>query len=412
MDDFDKFYIDMTDEEKEQTIIEYKDKYLNKVQILFNMINYCFHNYNSIFSEEELRQIKNSIEYLKKLHSSLYNNFNGVFDLQEFNKIMTEYTNIEMSLRNITFKVYKHDLTDPSNFYSGEKFCFVVHCPTLGAVNDINVVTNEQVNVTSASLITDKAMGLFSERLGNYGYIFDFDLNNFIVSSTADTYSISFSQDEYDKEDYFMQFYKSEDYVVQIDDDLFQFSETMVAIPHYMEQVNVNTTIEVNGELLNYDEREIYNEIVLLNDDKLRKIGVFVRTLGDKNFSTDYLVAKELAEKSGLPLVEIDKSLYRERNGLEPLTKMETKKVIRSVARKINSNPELYVTFQRKLKELSGIYNSEEVKYTAKDLCLNIYNNLRGVDTILSDEELLQYINSISVDDLFEKKDDIDNRHL
>ena len=54
-------------------------------------------------------------------------------------------------------------------------------------------------------------------------------------------------------------------YVIETDEELFQMSETCIAIPQYMEQVNTNTTVEVNGEPLNYDEEEIYNEIVLRN---------------------------------------------------------------------------------------------------------------------------------------------------
>ena len=48
--DMGKFYSDMTEEEKAHTVLEYQDKYIKKVQILFNMLNYSFYNYNSIFN--------------------------------------------------------------------------------------------------------------------------------------------------------------------------------------------------------------------------------------------------------------------------------------------------------------------------------------------------------------------------
>ena len=395
--DIDKFYADMTDEEKAQTILKYKDKYLNKVQILFNMLNYSFHNYNNIFSEVELKQIKETSALLSKIQSSLNNNFGGDFDFSQFQKDMLLFINLEKSTRNISFKVLKSEITKPNKFYPNQKFAFIVHVPTDGTNND----NDESFKVTSASLITDRSMGLFNGGIGNYGYILDFDLENFIVSSTADLYSSLYPQEEFDNEDYYLQFYKSDMYVVDTDDELFQMSETCVAIPHYMEQVNVDTTIEVNGEPLNYDEGEIYNEIVLLNNDKLKKAGIFVRTVGDKNFNEDYLKAMQLAERTGLPLIEIDKSLYRQKAGLKPLTSAETKKVVINVGRRIKKNSDLYAVFQEKYKELSDVCALRGKKYLPGNLCLMIYRDLKSVDYILTDKELGDFISSINKDNLF-----------
>ena len=75
--DMGKFYSDMTEKEKENTVLEYQDKYIKKVQILFNMLNYSFHNYNNIFNAEELQQIKQTSEMLNQILQSLNNNFNG-----------------------------------------------------------------------------------------------------------------------------------------------------------------------------------------------------------------------------------------------------------------------------------------------------------------------------------------------
>ncbi|MGM9875686.1 MAG: hypothetical protein ACI310_00455 [Bacilli bacterium] len=395
-----KFYADMTEEEKAQTILEYKDKYLNKVQILFNMLNYSFHNYNSIFSEEELQQIKQTSALLSQIQTSLNHNFEGNFDFSQFQKDMLLFINLEKSTRNISFKVLKSEMTKPDQFYPNQRFAFIVHVPTDGTNND----SDEKFKVTSTSLITDRSMGLYDDGFGKFGYILDFDLENFIVSSTADLYSSLYPQEEFDNEDYYLQFYKNDMYVIETDEELFQMSETCVAIPHYMEQVNTNTTIEVNGEPLNYDEEEIYNEIVLLNNDKLKKVGIFVRTVGDKNFNKDYLKAMQLAQKTGLPLIEIDKSLYRQKAGLKPLTLAETKEVVNNVGRRIKKNPDLYSIFQEKYKELSEAYAMKGKKYAPGNLCLKIYRDLKKVDHILTDEELQQFISSINKDNLFKKE--------
>lgn len=398
--DMGKFYSDMTEEEKAHTVLEYQDKYIKKVQILFNMLNYSFYNYNSIFNEGELQQIKQTSEILNQILQSLNNNFNGNFDFSRFQKDMLLFINLEKSTRNISYKVLKSEITKPNQFYQKQGFTFIVHVPTEGTNND----SDEKFTITSASLITDRSMGLYDDGYGKFGYILDFDIENFIVSSTADLYSSLYPQEEYNNEDYYLQFYKNDMYVIETDEELFQMSETCIAIPQYMEQVNTNTTVEVNGEPLNYDEEEIYNEIVLLNNDKLQKVGIFVRTVGDKNFNSDYLKAKQLADKTGLPLIEIDKSLYRQKVGLKPLTHAETKTVVNNVSRRIKKNPELYALFQKKYGELVPIYASKGKKYMPGNLCLKIYRDLRTSDHLLTDEELYQYISSISKDSLFKQE--------
>ncbi len=395
-----KFYSDMTDDEKKKTILKYQDKYIKKVQVLFNMLNYVFYNYHDIFCEEELCKLTETCENLNQILQSLIHNFKGDFDFTKFQKDMFEFVHLEKSMRNISYKVLKYEMTKLNQFSPKQGFVFVVHVPTEGTNN----ASDENIAVTSATLITDKSMGLFDDGYGKFGYILDFDMENFIVSSTADLFSSLYPQEEYNHEDYYLQFYKSGSYVVDTDDELFQMSEVCIAIPHYMEQVNANTTIEVNGELLNYDKGEIFNEIILLNNDKLKKVGVFVRTVGDKNFNSDYLKAKQLADEKGLRLLEIDKSVYRQKIGLTPLTSSETRTVVNHVARRIKKDPELYASFQEKYKELSHIYAHQYKKYTPRELCLKIYNDLRESDHLLTDQELCQYIHSINVDNQFKQE--------
>lgn len=395
-----KFYADMTEEGKAKIILEYKDKYISKVQILFNMLNFAFYDYNAVFSEKELQQIKQTLALLSQIKTSLNNNFEGNFNFSMFQKDMLLFINLEKSTRNISFKTLKYGMTKTSRFNPELEFTFVVHVPTEGTNNG----SDENFKVTSASLITDKSMGLYDGGFGKFGYILDFDLENFIVSSPVDLYSSLYPQEEFDKEDYYLQFYKSDMYVVETDEESFTMCETCIAIPFVMEQANIYTTTKVNGEQLNYDKEEIYNEIVLLNNDKLRKVGIFVRTVGDKNFNKDYLKALQLAQKTGLPLIEIDKSLYRQRIGLKPLTPAETKEVVNNVARRIKKNLDLYFVFQKKYKELSEAYAMKGKKYAPGNLCLKIYRDLKKVDHILTDEELQQFISSINKDNLFKKE--------
>ena len=174
--DMGKFYSDMTEKEKENTVLEYQDKYIKKVQILFNMLNYSFHNYNNIFNAEELQQIKQTSEMLNQILQSLNNNFNGNFDFSRFQKDMLLFINLEKSTRNISYKVLKSEMTEPNQFYPKQSFTFIVHVPTEGTNND----SDEKFTVTSASLITDISMGLYDDGYGKFGYILDFDMETII----------------------------------------------------------------------------------------------------------------------------------------------------------------------------------------------------------------------------------------
>ena len=400
-----KFYNEMTDEEKKEITLKNKEKYFNKIQILFNMLNYSLHNYPSIFTEKELQQIKEASSLLEQIKASLSNNFEGDLNLEQFESDMTQYAKLEKSTRNISFKVLKQELTNPTEYHPDQRFVFVVHVPTEGTIND----PNNEFKTTSASLITDRSMGLFDDHtFGKYGYILDVPEENYIVSSTADLFSILIPQIESEKENYFMELHKNDKYAVETDDLIFEMSETHIPIPHYIEQVNYKTNLDVNGEALNYDKEEIYNEVVLLNDDNCKKVAVFVRTVGDKNFNSDYLKAKELAEKKNLPLIEIDKSIYREKEGLEPLTDKEKEEVIKNIQKRMDSNPDLYATFQEKDDELLEEYSKKGEKYDTKDLCLKIYNDLRTSDHLLTDGELETYVSSISIDSFFKTQEQQD----
>lgn len=401
----DKFYSEMTEEEKRKTILKYKEKYINKVTILSNMLGYSYHNFKAIFTEDELKQIEETRMELSNIQKSLEDNFNGNFDFSIFKKDMEKYVEIEKTGRNISYKILKSQLTKPEEFYSGESFNFIVHVPTDGTNNEID----ENYKITSTSLISDTNMGTFDKGWGKYGFIFDLEEENFIVSSTTDLYSCLYPQEEFDNEDYLLQFYKNDMYVIDVNSEIFQMSETCIPIPYYMETVNKNTTVEVNGEPLNYDKVEIYNEIVLFNNEKLKKVGIFVRTVGDKNFNEDYIKAKEMAETMNLPLIEIDKSIYREKMGLTPLTPVETKNVIMNILRRIRMNNDLNTAFHKKYQEIMLVASSKGKQYTPNSLCLKIYGILRKANNLLTDEEIVDYINSIDPNYILDKED---NKHV
>lgn len=93
-----------------------------------------------------------------------------------------------------------------------------------------------------------------------------------------------------------------------------------------MERETIERTKEENGEMLNYDNSTPSNKVIITNRNRdIYPSSVFVKVLGDESNSEKVQRAKELSEKLGIPCIEIDKSLCRERLGLTPLTEKEEK---------------------------------------------------------------------------------------
>lgn len=93
-----------------------------------------------------------------------------------------------------------------------------------------------------------------------------------------------------------------------------------------MERETIERTKEENGEMLNYDNSTPSNKVIITNRNRdIHPSSVFVKVLGDESNSEKVQRAKELSEKLGIPCIEIDKALCRERLGLTPLTEKEEK---------------------------------------------------------------------------------------
>lgn len=123
-------------------------------------------------------------------------------------------------------------------------------------------------------------------------------------------------------------FSKEYQYTTPIDDEgnkiFFEFpaSQSTLALPDDIEKETINRTIEENGEILNYDKETPCNRIVLVNKNKDLKLIATFTTSKDPRIIKK---AKDLSQKLGIPFIEIDKEICRERCGLKPLTEKETR---------------------------------------------------------------------------------------
>lgn len=171
------------------------------------------------------------------------------------------------------------------------------------------------------SYITNRTLTL---PYGEYGFIYPMKIKNVDSMSNEDSGSWLIS-----KKDFIEQgLPKKWQYTDSIDENgrriYYEEPATVskLILPQTMEKQTIDTNVKLNGEILNYDNVMSYNEIVITNKDKdIMPNAVFVKDI--KQNKEAYLKAKRLSEKLNLPLIEIDKSICREKLGLQPYTPNE-----------------------------------------------------------------------------------------
>ena len=380
----------------ENDVEDAKKLYIKELSFYLDILNYLLCNYDEKLTFKEKEILKENINKVNRLLVILKNSIIAEeIDKDKIDYIMHIFNKIVSNTENIEFKIFKSELTDVNKYQKGENFNFLVHAVT----NGYNRLEKNS-SITSTSLISEDNIGLFinEDNVNSYGYIFDIDLDNIVVSSNADIFSeIKVEYDNIEFSKIFEKYYSYNDFEVKIS-PIFSHGIASISkiIPiSYMKKINTDECIKINGEKLNYDVEEIYNEIVVLNNSSLVKKAVFVRTNGDKSISIDYKNAKELSEKLNLPLIEIDLSLYREKNNLDILTKKEEKKILRRFLEIVNEDKEIYKLYLKYSK----------VSFDKK--CLDMYMDLRDKE-YLNEEELKEYL----ISSLIKEKSDIKVKKL
>jgi len=242
---------------------------------------------------EAIQQLFENPEIRKNLsNAELYNLYGSYYQISNHikNKTLTDeiLIDIETKLRPISDKIWTSSITNPENFKSGEPFMFIVHnvSKTDMETTDINEHSARSGRI-SASLITDKEMGVYGSH--KYGFIYPND-SRIITSGYKDLYS----------------------YETQKEGNYYQNNNnSMLVTPQAIESYSANLNVQENGKILNNDNANIYNEVLLDSTNGLKPVGIYCITFGEKELSYDYMSAKKLAEQSGLPLIDIDISLYR-----------------------------------------------------------------------------------------------------
>lgn len=283
-------------------------------QTVYSNIQKCLdvnQSYEKIFRVQNLKERANaSINSIKSIDGQkveltledkkelqkVCNNLKLLLSDKKTNEEAIE-SNIELYNKQAT-KLWKNYLTDKSE--TG----YLVHNLSKGSFDG-----DFDSKYMSTSLVTDKQMGLFSEqRNNNFGFIIN--PKNIISASSNDTYTNN----------------------SPVNKQVGVFESTPpIMLPWEVERKCIEQTIENNGEMLNYDNRNVYSEIVV-EDYEIE--AMYYRSNGEGELSPNYETARKMAEARGIPLKELDISKAREKLGLEPMTPEMKKKFFTNILRR------------------------------------------------------------------------------
>lgn len=270
-------------------------------------------------SRQDIKTYVNIINDILEEIQNLKEDSNMISQQKEnYNKIEELYKKVLMIEDNLSTdieKVWKERETPISEYSKDGEFSFLAH-----------VITSEEfdlknMNKLCMSYITNRTLTL---PYGEYGFIYPMKIKNVDSMSNEDSGSWLIS-----KKDFIEQgLPKKWQYTDSIDENgrriYYEEPATVskLILPQTMEKQTIDTNAKLNGEILNYDNVMSYNEIVITNKDKdIMPNAVFVKDI--KQNKEAYLKAKRLSEKLNLPLIEIDKSICREKLGLQPYTPNE-----------------------------------------------------------------------------------------
>lgn len=224
---------------------------------LRNIANTVINSINGIdnydINPEEKEDLEKIQEELRMLLSG------NTIDMQGIQDRVNKYN-------EYAIQIWNNYITDV-NGKKNRKFRYVVHNLTSGEIQG-----EFRTKYMSTSLITNNTMGLYGG--SKCGFIIK--PTHIISASDKDTFTNNYREDG---------------------EEVFNIKPSL-KLPQEIEESCVEQTIEVNGEMLNYDMESIYSEIVV---DEYEIIGVYCIDNGEKNLAPIMKELKKLQKKEVYP---------------------------------------------------------------------------------------------------------------
>lgn len=317
-------------EESKKTIQEIIDKYgsvlatINKIsrEQLSYGFNVMYNNskYENMSVEESNAEYYNSSETLKQVKKD----FEKIFEIEDsIHKL-------------ITLPLWKKYITSmETEIETGGKFAYIVHSGRnfiyLPGAPDYKKTRNLDGDYVSASLLTDKQMAMFND--SQVGLIIE--PNDAIMCATSIDSGTNITSSERVRG------------VMELDNGRLcvcsgfpgkisrgdKKTTTKIQSPGQVEA----ESIERQKENPLSSKSEDVNEVVI-DDSKIKVIGVFFKTTGCEINLNDYERALIMAQAYNVPIKLINKSIYRKKMGLDPYEREEYQRYSEEI--KYWQNPE------------------------------------------------------------------------
>lgn len=234
----------------------------------------------------------------------------------------------------------------------------------------------------STSLVTSKTMGLFSENRGNnFGFIVR--PKNIVSAVEHDSWT-------------------NNSPVNQHIESFANGNIPPIKLPWEIEKRCIEQTIENSKEMLNYDKKTVYSEIVT---DEFEIEAMYYRSNGEGELAPNYETARRMAEERGIELKELDISKARKEQGLEPMTKGMQRNFLCNILRKNFMSEEQIkkIYINRNTMEIEGQFiDTHYEEFYQRYLQLKNSgeytkeNILQEFQSIISDEEMAKMSNFYS----------------
>ena len=253
-------------------------------------------------------------------------------DVENIKRVMELYN-------TYVLEIWLKEMTKPEDYKQGEDFKFLVHNLTKD-----DFYEEFATDLVSGSLITNQCMGLCGE--STVGFT--------LVPSNI---KAAVPYDLYTSNGYYPKCFSYEDYLNRDYSKAFRFSAIILPPDAIVESV-LQETIKLNGEMLNNDRSKVFSEIA---SEGFFPNAIYVVTSGEKEINPDYVRALNLNKKYMFTFLDIDKSLYRIKNGLEPLTDMEQIRLVMNLFSYTNTSVENYEKLRLSIYKLFLSLKEKEI---------------------------------------------------
>jgi len=282
---------------------------------------------------DELLSTEN-VEYSMK-HRVFPEHASSTYDIVD--KELQECFSLEDDLaQSVIARIWREETDKDVNYRRGEEFCHVFHSGYGEVIlpGSTKYRENPYSNTAyvSCSLVTGRHMDLYNS---STGIEFHVDPEAFVCASFQDCATREITHPNLHTVKEVIQRNGTKQYI-QAGHFYGDIIATRLLTPKAIERKCVENAQKICGGILGIDSQgnetkgTIINEVVL-DKTKAKPKSAFIRTTGCEFLFDEYAQVQKMAEAYGVPIKIINRSVYRQKQGLEPFTLEEKNEFYRQL---------------------------------------------------------------------------------